>query len=216
MGTKASGKEPAAVSRSARPDDAPLLVELANLAGEGLPLHLWEGLAEPGQTAREAGIAQARRDTGGFSYRHATVIEAASDSDTPRQVVGMLVGYRQSVPYETQDLADLPPPILPLIELEAEAEAAAEAAGLAGSWYVNVLAVLPAFQGRGLGRRLLALAEDKAAKTGAGLMSLIVDSSNRGAFSLYLREGYREVARRRLVPWPGGPTGDWVLLLKTL
>ena len=29
-----------------------------------------------------------------------------------------------------------------------------------GSWYVNALAVLPEFQGRGLGARLLKLAEE--------------------------------------------------------
>ena len=216
MSTKASDEDLVAVSRPARPDDAPLLVELANLAGEGLPLYLWGAWAEPDQTAREAGIERARRDTGGFSYRHALVIETSIAPDIPRQVAGMLVGYRQPTPHETVDLATLPAPLHPLIELEAEAEAAAERAGLPGSWYINVLAVLPDFQGRGLGKRLLILAEDKAREAGAGLMSLIVDSSNRGAFSLYLRKGYREAARRHLVTWPGGPTGDWVLLLKIL
>lgn len=202
--------------RPARPDDAPLLVELANLAGEGLPLHLWGSWAEPGQTAFQAGVERAQRETGGFSYRNAVVIEAALTPDAPPQLAGMLVGYRQPIPFDTGDLAELPPTVRPLIELEAEAETAVWAAGSPGSWYVNVLAVLPAFQRRGLGKRLLELAETTAQQTGARCMSIIVDSSNRGAFALYQRSGYSEAARRPIVPWPDGPTGDWVLLLKTL
>ena len=202
--------------RPARPEDAPLLVELANLAGEGLPFHLWGGCAEPGQTAFQAGMERVQRETGGFSYRNAVVIEAALTPEAPPQLAGMLVGYRQPVPFDAGDLAELPPTIRPLIELEAEAEAAVSGAGSPGSWYVNVLAVLPAFQRRKLGQRLLELAETTARQTGAGCMSIIVDSSNHGAFALYLRSGYHETARRPIVPWPGGPAGDWVLLLKTL
>ncbi|WP_119167280.1 GNAT family N-acetyltransferase [Algihabitans albus] len=209
-----TGSTPSA--RPARPDDAPLLVELANLAGEGLPLHLWAASAETGQTALDAGIERARRETGGFSYRNAVVIEAPLAPGAAPEVAGMLVGYRQDAPFEAGDLAELPATVRPLVELEAEAEAAVTAAGAPGSWYVNVLAVLPAFQRRGLGSRLLDLAEEKARETGAAQMSLIVDSSNLGAFALYLRHGYIETARRPLVPWPDGPTGEWVLLLKAL
>ena len=41
--------------RMATPDDAPALADLVNFAGEGLPLHLWAEMAEPGQDPWEVG-----------------------------------------------------------------------------------------------------------------------------------------------------------------
>jgi len=82
---------------------------------------------------------------------------------------------------------------------------------------VNALAAYPEFRGRGLGTRLLTEAEAIALGTGATAISLIVAEENRGAKRLYERAGYREAARRPLVPFPGlGHTGDWVLMAKPL
>lgn len=77
--------------RPATPDDADALAQLVNLAGEGLPLHLWERMAAPGQSPWDVGRARARRDTGGFSWRNATVREAkgrvvADASDAARRL----------------------------------------------------------------------------------------------------------------------------------
>ncbi len=62
--------------RRGQPDDAPVLAELVNYAGEGLPLHLWSGMAADGQSGWDVGVARARRETGSFSYRNAIMIEA--------------------------------------------------------------------------------------------------------------------------------------------
>ena len=61
--------------RSARGEDAPLLAELVNYAGEGLPLYLWGKLAGPGQTAWDVGRQRAAREEGSFSWRNAVIIE---------------------------------------------------------------------------------------------------------------------------------------------
>ena len=98
--------------------------------------------------------------------------------------------------------------VRPLVELESHAP---------GSWYVNALAAYPEFRGQGLGTRLLSEAEAIAHGTGAAVVSLIVAEANEGAKRLYERTGYRESARRRLVPFPGlGHSGDWVLMTKPL
>jgi hypothetical protein len=73
--------------RPARLDDAPLLAELVNYAGEGLPLYLWSKLAEPGESAWDVGRRRAAREEGSFSYRNATMIEHEG------QTAGCLIGY---------------------------------------------------------------------------------------------------------------------------
>ncbi len=52
--------------RRATPDDAAALAELINFAGEGLPLYLWERMAEPGETPWQVGRRRARREAGAF------------------------------------------------------------------------------------------------------------------------------------------------------
>ncbi|MGI9385878.1 MAG: hypothetical protein ACR2OX_00465 [Methyloligellaceae bacterium] len=56
--------------------DAPLLAELVNYAGEGLPHYLWSEMTEPGERAWDVGRRRARREDGGFSYLNATMIES--------------------------------------------------------------------------------------------------------------------------------------------
>ena len=63
--------------RPARIEDADLLAELVDYAGEGLPSYLWHKIAGPGETAQEVGRKRAARETGSFSYRNATMIEHA-------------------------------------------------------------------------------------------------------------------------------------------
>src|SRR3546814_2245097 len=60
--------------------DAPVLAELVNHAGEGIPLYLWDKLREPGETAWDVGRRRAARDDGAFSYRNALIIEHAGSA----------------------------------------------------------------------------------------------------------------------------------------
>jgi ribosomal protein S18 acetylase RimI-like enzyme len=80
-----------------------------------------------------------------------------------------------------------------------------------------VLAVLPTFRNRGLGRRLLERAEETARAERRRGMSLIVADANAGARRLYERAGYREAARRPMVKegW-SGEGREWVLLTRPL
>ncbi len=185
--------------RRAQPDDAPVLAELVNYAGEGLPLHLWGGLAEAGETAWDVGVARARRNTGSFSYRNAIMIEADGAA------AGCLIGY--PLPEQPEPIPpDFPGLVRPLQELENLAP---------GTWYVNVLAVRPDYRGRGLGGQLLALADETGRATGARGMSVIVADKNTGAFRLYERFGYRQAAARAMVKngW-SVESENWLLMTK--
>lgn len=184
----------------ASPDDADALARLVNMAGEGLPLYLWERMAGPGESAWDVGRQRARRDEGAFSWRNAVVLRHGDVADGA--AIACLIGY--DIPDAPQPVDDLPAMFVPLQELENLAP---------GTWYVNVLATLPAHRGRGLGSRLLDFAEARARTAGRRGMSLIVDDSNLGARRLYERRGYRETARRPMVKedWDN-PGTDWVLL----
>jgi ribosomal protein S18 acetylase RimI-like enzyme len=63
----------------------------------------------------------------------------------------------------------------------------------AGEQFINNVAVLPNFQGQGVGSQLLAFVEDKAKTTGLGTSSLCVDIENERARRLYERLGYQVI-----------------------
>jgi ribosomal protein S18 acetylase RimI-like enzyme len=186
--------------RPATREDAELLARLIDIAGEGFGTYLWSQSAAPGETALDVGRRRAQREDGGFSYRNATLAEIDG------KVAALLLGYRLADPYDAGDLQSVPATVRPLIELEAEAP---------GTWYVNALAALPEYRGKGLGTLLLSEAENSARKTRASSLSIIVAEQNEGAKRLYERIGYRAVARRPVVTFPGfAHTGDWLLMTK--
>ena len=188
--------------RRASQDDALELAELINMAGEGIPLYLWEGMAEAGETVWDVGQRRARREEGSFSWRNAVVRE---DGGT---AVATLIGYPLPDAPEPWDPADMPPMFVPLQELEDLAP---------GTWYVNVLASYPDCRGRGYGTDLLAIAETLAAEAGCRGLSIIVSDGNPGALRLYERSGYGRVASRPMVKddWEN-PGSNWILLTRDL
>jgi ribosomal protein S18 acetylase RimI-like enzyme len=189
------------VVRPATIDDATVLAELVNYAGEGMPLYLWGQMVEPGEAAWDVGCRRAAREEGSFSYRHATIIEHHDEC------AGCLIGYQISDnPKPIPD--DMPAMFAPLQELENLAP---------GTWYINVLAVRPQFRRQGLGTKLLALAGETARALGLRGVSVIVSDGNIGARRLYERCGYKDSATRSMVKENWRNEGQsWVLLTKDL
>jgi ribosomal protein S18 acetylase RimI-like enzyme len=182
--------------------DASALAVLVDIAGEGLPAHLWNTLRAPGQSILEVGRERAAREAGGFSYRNAVVAEVDGE------IAACLVGYRLDDPYDLGDLEQAPPVVRPLVLLEAKAR---------GSWYVNVLATFPEFRRCGIGIELLGIAEGKAREEGAHALSVIVAAENERAARLYAAAGYEALAAEPIFAFPGCPHGgDWLLMVKPL
>jgi ribosomal protein S18 acetylase RimI-like enzyme len=102
----------------------------------------------------------------------------------------------------------MPAMFVPMQELEDAAP---------GTWYVNVLAVLPAHRNRGLGSELLRLADETGRALSQNGMSVIVSDANFGARRLYEKHGYMEIDRRKMIKegWSNNGEG-WVLLTKSL
>ena len=182
-------------------EDAAVLAELVNYASEGMALYLWEEMATGGQDGWDIGKQRAARETGSFSYRNAMIVEHDGTA------AGALIGY---------EIPDIPGPVppdtpaifVPLQELENLAP---------GTWYVNILAVLPRFRNLGLGSRLLSLADETGMQLGKRGMSVIVADSNTGARRLYRRCGYAEAARLPMVKEDWITEGrEWLLLTKEI
>jgi ribosomal-protein-alanine N-acetyltransferase len=76
-------------------------------------------------------------------------------------------------------------------------------AGYAIGWFVadefhlGNLAVTGAFQGKGLGKKLLGYALDQARSKGCRLATLEVRASNKEAIMLYRGAGFKEIAIRK-------------------
>ncbi len=186
--------------RPASKQDADAMAALVNFAGEGMPLYLWTGMAENGQSPWRVGRERAMRESGGFSYRNTTVCE------TSGRVAAALIGYPLDPEPDPDSTRDLPAMFVPLQELEDLA---------AGTWYVNVLAAYPEYRGMGLGTRLLETAERHATDAGSNGLSIIVSDANTGARKLYERQGYVERASRPMVKDGWDNDGEnWVLLIK--
>lgn len=193
----------AITTRPATTADASDIALLTNIATHGLVSELWASGRDAAGTysAIEAGRMSVLRDGDDFYWRKATMAE--SDGE----IVGMLLGARE--PDEAPPIpADLPNFLLPFDELRAEV-------GL-GTWYVSMLGVHVAWRGRGIGARLLDLADAKCAESGARGLSLVVEDANVGARGLYERHGYAVRATRPIVKFPSGqPEGtDWLLMVK--
>jgi hypothetical protein len=105
--------------RPANPADAADLAALVNIAGEGLPYHLWSKMAHAGQDPCEVGRERAGREEASFSYRNGVMAEAAG------QIVGTLIGY--PLPEAPEPIGpEMPAMFVPLQELENIAP---------GTWY---------------------------------------------------------------------------------
>ena len=169
--------------RQATPKDADHLAVFVNDAGEGLPAYLWGEMAGPGESIWDVGRRRARRQEGGFSYRHATMAEISGT------VAGCIIDYPAAAEPAEID-PETPPMFVPLMELENLAP---------GSWYLNVLAVSPGIRGKGVGSGLIANAEARAKRAGKNVVSMIASDGNPNAIRLYERLGYIRRQRRPIV-----------------
>lgn len=192
--------------RKAQVEDAPVLAQLVNAAGEGLPAYFWRKLLEgdPELAAEYANDPWAL----GTDRQRGKVAEGQIDVIALEgRAVAALTGYAIAADPEPIP-EDVPSLFRPLLELEAEA---------APSWYVNVLATLPEHRSKGAGARLLARAAERAREAGLDRLSLIAADQNHGALRLYERTGFVEATRRPMEKEDWRCDSDeWILMLKPL
>ena len=116
-----------------------------------------------------------------YSYRNALVAEVDGVA------VGAIIGYDGASLYELRK---------PLLELMRETFGGVreiEDETSAGEFYLDSLAVLPQWRGRGVGGALLSAARDRAFAAGYERVGLIVDFANPRAEALYNSLGFERV-----------------------
>ncbi len=187
--------------RKATPDDAPLLVQVVDLASGGVVPALWAKVAPSGMNGSCIGLGLITAEDGEFSYRNGFIAERDGEQ------LGGLIGY--PLPITPQPVGpDVPEAFVGIEELAQLAP---------GHWYINFMAAVPDGRRQGVGAALLNEAEEQARKHSCPGLALIVAASNENAMSVYWRAGYAERARRHfdLSDFGEEPT-EAVLMVKDL
>lgn len=183
--------------RPAIKDDCAIIAALYSISSDGVADYIWTQMAELGEDILAVGRRRYERENSVFSYRNCTVVENEGNT------IGMLVAF----PMHADPSEEESDPVLaPYSKLEED-----------DSYYICGMALFPEHRGRGIGTRLLALAEEHARDKGFEKVSLIVFEQNTGAKQLYDRTGYRETRREPVYPHPLiHYTGDAVLMVKEI
>ena len=182
--------------RPASKAECGIVARLYSISSDGVADYIWSKLAAPGEDLLEVGRRRYERESTDFSYENCTMAEIGGE------VAGMLVAFPMNVDSEAD--SELDPVLVPFDRLEED-----------NSYYICGVAMLPEHRGRGVGSRLMALAEEQALELGFEKLSLIVFEQNVAAHRLYQRLGYKEVAREPVVPHPLiHVTGDAILMVK--
>ena len=189
--------------RIGKADDATTLALLFDAAGRRIPCYFWSQYAEDGQSFFEFGREKIRTDTEGKSYyKNWYVAEKNSN------FIGAFFGFIVDNPYPEIDYVEEPEWWIPFKELEMLAS---------GTWLLQVISILPEHRGKNYAKDLLMKAEDVAREYGAKKITLQVEEINTLAMKTYLKNGYQEVDRRELIPFPfSNDTGDIVLMEKSI
>ena len=129
----------------------------------------------------------AARTDAQYSYCNALIAEVDGE------VAGAIVGYDGARLYELRE------PLLLLVRKHQGRELDIEDETSAGEFYLDSLAVLPQWRGRGVGGALLSAARDRAFAAGHERVGLIVDFENPRAEALYNSLGFERVNATKLL-----------------
>jgi ribosomal protein S18 acetylase RimI-like enzyme len=158
------------------------IAELYRISSDGVAEYIWTKLAEPGEDMLDVGQRRYEQEDSVFSYRNCWMV------DWKGKTAGMMIAFPMEI---DEEHVESDPVLAPYSKLEEP-----------GSYYICGMAVFPEFRGKGIGTKLLQLAEQHAHQQGQPKLSLIVFEQNAGAKRLYERHGFYEKASEPVVPHP--------------
>jgi len=189
--------------RSGTADDATTLALILDAAGRRIPAYFWSLYAAEGQSFFEFGRENIRTNDEGKSFHKNWQI-----AELDNKLLGAFFGFKVANPYPEINYDEEPEWWIPFLELEQI---------VAGSWLLQAISVLPEYRGQGHASAILSKAEEVANDNGAKKITLQVEEINRIALKTYTSNGYAELARRELIPFPfSQDTGDIILMEKKL
>jgi ribosomal protein S18 acetylase RimI-like enzyme len=183
--------------RKAELQDAPVLVQLQNIATEETMAVVWGAMgAQCGMTWQEVGIEEIGSDDHLMSFRMCMVAEVDG-------VVAGMVNYRLLTPGEWGDLRRLEATFRPYASLM-------QAAGK--GLYIANIAVLPAYRRRGVAQGLMQVMLAGAEKMGLPQICAAIHQENAASTALFSALGLKPVASRTVLKHAVHPKGSKVLL----
>ncbi len=152
-----------------------------------LGTYLWTKIAERGESLFEPGQRRYEQENSSFSYRNCVVV------DIGNKVISMMVAFPMENPDTDDSLADndADPVLAPFSKLEEY-----------DSYYIFGIAFFSNYRGRGIGKKLVALAEDNCLELGLKKLSLIVFEQNTSAKRQYENLGFKTVMTETVVLHP--------------
>ncbi|HEX9791147.1 MAG TPA: GNAT family N-acetyltransferase [Kiloniellales bacterium] len=174
--------------RWAKPEDCYDIAELFSISSGGVADYVWSTLGIPDLSLLEIGEQRYAREDTEFSYQNCVVAEI--DDELAGMMVSFQIEKSEAEPAGPAASAGGEPDVLaPYRDLE-----------VPGSYYICGVALLPRYQGQGLGTRMCEIAKNLARARNCGELSLLVFEQNMGAVRLYERLGFKEIDRRAVVP----------------
>ena len=185
--------------RWAKKEDARDIARLFLISSDGLAAYIWGKMDKPGLALEEIGAERYAREGTAFSFQNCQLAVMTG------QTVGMAHAFEMTADAEPSVEED--PVLRPYAELEDP-----------GSLYLSGLAVGSRHRGHGIGGALMDHVEERARAERLARVSLICFERNAAALRFYARRGYREIARRPLVPHPSlhYRDGDALLLVRDI
>ncbi|MFK4823294.1 GNAT family N-acetyltransferase [Paenochrobactrum sp. BZR 588] len=187
--------------RPAHKRDAAEIAILVDLSSHGFASWIWNKAVLEGEadTPLEYG-AWALAQAGSEGWENTAIAEV--DYET----AGLSVGYTIEAGILDQE-ADHPV-FAPLLQLQQQ---------MIGHRFIDSVGVYKRFRGKGLGRLLVAHEIEQAEKQGNIAASLITESDNHAALSLYKSMNFKEVSRLAQVPhFEDCNKHDWVFLTRSV
>jgi ribosomal protein S18 acetylase RimI-like enzyme len=186
--------------RPAAVKDAKVIADLFRISSEGIADYIWSHTDDPeikDKPLEEIGTSRYEREGVNFSYQNCDIAEI--DGEPVGMLHAYVMGSEVGNPPE-----DMDPVLRPYAELEEP-----------NSLYISGLALFDKYRGSGIGTRLLDFAYKRARAEGLKKLSLICFEENQSAYRLYQREGFKDRARRAVVPHPLiKHNGDAVLIVR--
>lgn len=192
------------IVRDARKEEARELAILINHAGtgprnKGIDIVGWAAAAEPDEGPFDYGARIVSSEDDMFSYNNIRVLE------TDGRIAAMSLCFEAFVRTPEQ-LALIPEHFQVFKELTGT---------IPGEFYLDSLAALPEYRGKGYGRIMLEDSIKKARKHGYPAVYLLAFAENVAGVSLYEKTGFKKVDAKLSNGHPDMPyTGDVVLYRK--
>ncbi len=185
--------------RPAERREAAEIAILVDISSHGFASWLWYGAVLDGrtETAMERGRQYMRAD-GSEGWQSTTIAEWAGD------IAGLSIGF--TLDDSLNETPSQHPVLDQLIDLQRK---------VIGNRFIDSVGVYREFRGKGIGRALVANEIDLARRNGNPGISLITESHNDVALSLYGAHGFKEIERLEAIERIGqDKRHDWVLLTR--